>query len=138
MPKELNDGWADEYHNKKHPEELSAFATLIDNGIKWRVGPNLQTYCAGPVQNPPEAIPVGIGKPPPKLSEGITTYPPPKSSFVAAPGRPKKDLPEEYVLELTKNGKYPWEIAQMLKIKKDITVSERTIQRIIAGNKVLV
>lgn len=47
--------WEDEYA-KKHPNELTSYATCIVDGYKWRVrevkgsspiGNLLQTYCAG-------------------------------------------------------------------------------------------
>jgi len=38
--------WEDEYP-KKDPRELTAYATCIIDGYKWRVDEEGKTYCAG-------------------------------------------------------------------------------------------
>ena len=60
------------------------------------------------------------------------------NTFATKIGRPKKDVPEDFILQLSRKGKTLREIAIIIHAEKGILVHYSTIQRILAGQKLLI
>jgi len=146
------DYWIDPYP-KKHPKELQAFATFVHEGKGWRTSPTGQRYCIGPVDklkngvptnntDSPQTISLSVKEPVAKVSEGKTTntkiLKANKDTFATKIGRPKREVPEDFIKQLSNDGKTVREIALLVDIEKGVRVHYSTIQRILSGQKVLV
>lgn len=45
-----DNSWIEPYHNKKHKEELEAYAVFVTGGYAWKVSSSGKTYCSGKVK----------------------------------------------------------------------------------------
>lgn len=139
--REQNDHWEDD------PAYGQVFVT---GGVKWATTPTLGILKLDPgkpsVEKPTEENPQKPHRTQPTATEPVTKptrveiHAPPKTkqSFVTPGGRPKKELPERFIIGLAKQNKSCRQIVELLEKQKGIKVSHMTIARIIAGQKVLV
>jgi len=142
--------WADPYP-KKDDRELQGYATCVIDGKGWRVSPSGRTYCIGRVEILPDGTTITVAdKPPdsaetnpsvvedsdPKLNKGKTTntkdVKAKNNNFGSGPGRPKKEFPEDLIKKMFK------EKASMREISRKTGVPFSSVQRILAGQRVLV
>lgn len=59
----IADYWIDEYHNKRHPNELPSFATFVHHGKKYVLDKDLETVCTGPIQTVSQSDSLSVEKP---------------------------------------------------------------------------
>lgn len=131
----------------------TAYSTCVVDGLMFRVSPSGRTYCAGPYKPPTPEKGVagpspdrhqtqrsGVKEPVPKIDKGKKGYVKPskaKTPIFGTPqnaskrGRPKKTRNEGKLLKMS----HTMTIRQIV---KKTGVPRSTVQRILAGQKVLV